>query len=352
MTAKTLVTGVFNSADQASAAIAGLISRGISRDDINVLAAEDTKLETFGIQKQSKLAEGAAVGAGFGGAAGALLAGFTAVGALATGGVGIIAAGPIVAALAGAGAGAATGGVVGGLIGLGIPEHKVDFYKDALNRGSVLVGVTVPDTDKGDAEQIMRQNGAESVTSESVSSRTRGAIKGRDTDAATNGAKNGLRELFLHQLKDIYYAEKQILGALPGMRDKAKTPELAQAFDHHLAETRGHVQRLEHVFRAAGVEPREEKCPAINGILSEAKDLMKLDDTPAELDAAMICAAQKVEHYEMATYGCLKSYAEQLGLGEAVSLLGQTLDEEKAADEKLTTIAESVVNSAASEQIA
>lgn len=359
MSAMTLVTGVYATAEQASTAIDALASGGIPKSDISVLVAENARLDAFGIQKQSKAAEGAAIGGGIGGAVGAAVVGFTAVGALATGGLGVIAAGPIVAALAGAGAGAAAGGALGGLIGLGIPEHRVEYYRDALKQGSVLLGVTVPDADASNVERIMKDSGAQSVsTHASRAGATPPAAYAAPGVAPTTyppGARpradgNGLRDLFVHQLKDMYYAERQILAALPAMRDKADAPELAAALDSHLAETRGQLDRLERVFRSLGLEPKEEKCPAINGIISEAKDLMRLDSTPAERDAAMICGAQKVEHYEIATYGCLRAYAEQLGETEAATLLSQNLEEEAAADQKLTELAERVVNVAAAHQ--
>lgn len=149
----TVITGLFESAAASASAIRNLESRGIPHRDVSVVASERTRAEEFGIESKSKAAEGAAIGAGVGGAIGALVLGFTAVGAIATGGVGLVAAGPIVAALAGAGAGAAAGGAVGTAVGFAIPEHEVKFYDEAFRKGSVLVGVQCPNADR---ERVVR----------------------------------------------------------------------------------------------------------------------------------------------------------------------------------------------------
>jgi ferritin-like metal-binding protein YciE len=146
---------------------------------------------------------------------------------------------------------------------------------------------------------------------------------------------------------DTFYAEKQLIDALPKMRDAADHPDLQQAFAKHLAETENQVMRIERVFESIGVKADVKKCAAILGILSEAKELMAHNDSPAQRDAALICAAQKVEHYEIANYGCLRAYAETLGLETAASLLSQTLEEEIAADETLSDLAERGINEAA-----
>lgn len=143
-----VITGLFENGTQASAAIAQLEMKGIPSKDISLVASEGFDKESFGIEESSKLPEGAAIGAGSGGAVGALVLGMTAVGTIATGGVGLLAAGPIVAALAGAGAGAAAGGVIGGSIGAFIPEDEVKFYEDAIEKGSVLIGVEYDDKDR------------------------------------------------------------------------------------------------------------------------------------------------------------------------------------------------------------
>jgi ferritin-like metal-binding protein YciE len=151
-------------------------------------------------------------------------------------------------------------------------------------------------------------------------------------------------DLFVHTLRDIYYAEQQIVKALPGMFDKATDRQLKDGFKNHLEETRNHVKRVEEVFRMRGVAAKGVDCPAIDGIIEEANDVVGEIDDRAVLDAALIAAAQAVEHYEMARYGSLVAWAKQLGRSDCAELLQKNLDEEKAADKKLTTLAESGLN--------
>jgi ferritin-like metal-binding protein YciE len=151
-------------------------------------------------------------------------------------------------------------------------------------------------------------------------------------------------DLFVHMLRDIYYAEQQIVKALPEMIDKASDPQLKQAFQAHLGETKNHVTRLEQVFKLHGTEPKGIDCPAIDGIIEEADDIIGEVADKQVLNAALIAAAQAVEHYEMTRYGTLIAWAKQLGRGDCASVLQRTLDEEKAADQKLTGLAESKVN--------
>jgi len=153
-----------------------------------------------------------------------------------------------------------------------------------------------------------------------------------------------LSDLFLHTLKDIYFAENQIVKALPKMAKAADAKELARAFESHLAETKEQITRLEQVFKLLGKKPEGEKCPAIEGILEEGEDLMKEIKDPDTRDAAMIAAAQAVEHYEITRYGTLVSWGELLHLPDAVKLLSMTLKEEHGADSKLTKLAESKLN--------
>jgi ferritin-like metal-binding protein YciE len=153
-----------------------------------------------------------------------------------------------------------------------------------------------------------------------------------------------MNDLFVHTLRDIYYAEKQIVKALPDMIRKASDPQLKQGFQGHLRETENHVKRLEQVFEKIGEKAKGVDCPAIDGIIEEANEVAGEVDDKAVLDAALIAAAQAVEHYEMTRYGTLIAWANQLGRRDCVSLLQQTLDEEKAADKKLTAVAESHVN--------
>ena len=157
-------------------------------------------------------------------------------------------------------------------------------------------------------------------------------------------AVKSVNDLLMDELQDIYHAEKQLVKALPKMAKKAKSDQLRQAVEHHLEQTKGHVQRLEQVFAKLDAPPRAKKCEAMEGLIEEAEELMGEIATPEVLDAAMIGAAQKVEHYEIASYGTLSTLAQELGHTDAARLLEQTLDEEKAADQKLNQIALSGVN--------
>ncbi len=153
-----------------------------------------------------------------------------------------------------------------------------------------------------------------------------------------------LDDLFLDTLKDIYFAEKQIVKTLPKMAKAAQTPELKAGFEKHLEETEGHVERLEQVFELIGKPARGKTCEAILGIIEEGKSIMEdFAGTPA-LDAGLVSAAQAVEHYEIARYGTLKTWAQQLGLKDVVALFDATLKEEEATDKKLSTLAVSQVN--------
>jgi ferritin-like metal-binding protein YciE len=153
-----------------------------------------------------------------------------------------------------------------------------------------------------------------------------------------------LNDLFLEELADIYNAEKRIAQALPKLADAARSEELKAAFESHLQETEGHVGKVEEVFRLFETEPREAECEATAGLLEEGDELAEsFEDSPA-LDAALICAAQKVEHYEMASYGCLHTWATLLGNTEAAELLTEILEEEKAADSALNELAKAYVN--------
>ncbi|TWG91365.1 ferritin-like metal-binding protein YciE [Mesorhizobium sp. J18] len=156
-------------------------------------------------------------------------------------------------------------------------------------------------------------------------------------------------DLFVHMLRDIYYAEKQIVKALPKMIEKATNPQLKQGLEMHLRETEGHVKRVEQVFEMHGAEAKAVDCPAMDGIIKEANELASEVDDKQVLDAAIIAAAQAVEHYEITRYGTLMAWANELGRSDCAAVLKENLDEEKAADEKLTGIAEERVNMAAAE---
>lgn len=151
-------------------------------------------------------------------------------------------------------------------------------------------------------------------------------------------------DLFVHQLQDIYYAEKQLVKALPKMADKASNAQLKQGFLSHLDETKVHVERLEQVFQMHGAQAKAVDCPAIDGIIEEAEEVTGEVDDKSVLDAALINAAQAAEHYEITRYGSLVSWAKQLGHNDCAAVLQKTLDEEKATDRKLTALAESAVN--------
>ena len=153
-----------------------------------------------------------------------------------------------------------------------------------------------------------------------------------------------LDDLFVHTLQDVYYAEQKITKALPKMIGKVSDPQLEAAFVAHLAETENQVLRLEEVFRMHGAPAKAVTCPAIDGIIDEAEEIMGDASDPEVLDAAALAAAQAVEHYEITRYGTLIAWARQLGRNDCASVLQQTLDEEKATDQKLTEIAESRVN--------
>jgi ferritin-like metal-binding protein YciE len=153
-----------------------------------------------------------------------------------------------------------------------------------------------------------------------------------------------LEDLYTDLLKDLYSAEKQLVKALPKMAKNVQSPDLQRAFREHLRQTEGHVERIERIFSEMGGSPRGKKCVGMEGLIEEGNELLKEDAEPDVLDAGLIAAAQKVEHYEIASYGTARTWAQRLGYDKAARLLQQTLDEESMANEKLTKIAESHVN--------
>ena len=165
---------------------------------------------------------------------------------------------------------------------------------------------------------------------------------------------NRLKHLYVEELKDLYSAESQIVKALPKMIKAATSEDLRAGFEGHLEQTKGHVSRLEEIFKALGESPKGKKCKGMEGLIKEGAEMIEEDPAPEELDAGLISAAQRVEHYEIAGYGCVSTYAKLLREDEAVSLLRETLEEEKETDEKLTQMAESInleaVGSQASEE--
>jgi len=151
-----------------------------------------------------------------------------------------------------------------------------------------------------------------------------------------------LKELYIDELKDIYNAENQLVKALPKMAKAATSEELRTGFEEHLEQTRGHVQRLEQIFKALGEKPSGKKCKGMEGLVAEGQEMMGEDFEDDVMDAALISAAQRVEHYEIAAYGTVRTYAELLGEDTAVQLLEQTLEEEKETDQKLTDMASEI----------
>ena len=170
---------------------------------------------------------------------------------------------------------------------------------------------------------------------------TRSKSNGSRSEEMNNDA---LHELFLDELADVYSAEKQLTKALPKMAKAAQSPELRGAFETHLEETENQISRLEEAIKSMGESLKRKKCKGMEGLLEEGKEMMEEKEESPALDAALIAAAQKVEHYEIATYGTLCNWAEMMGHREALDLLKQNLAEEKATDEKLTEIAESTAN--------
>jgi ferritin-like metal-binding protein YciE len=160
----------------------------------------------------------------------------------------------------------------------------------------------------------------------------------------------GLKELYIDDLKDLYSAENQLVKALPKMAKAASSEELSQGFEEHLEQTKGHVQRLEKIFQTLGESPKGKKCKGMEGLVEEGAEVLEEDFEGSLMDAALIGAAQRVEHYEIAAYGTVCAFAEELGETEQASLLNETLEEEKKTDEKLTTLAEQVNAQASGEE--
>ncbi len=155
---------------------------------------------------------------------------------------------------------------------------------------------------------------------------------------------NELKDLFIHELKDLYDAEHRLTDALPKMADAARNSQLRQAFVQHLDQTRTHAQRLEQILRELKCEPERESCPAMQGIIKEGSDMISAKGDDSTRDAGLIAAAQKAEHYEIASYGSVRNFAERLGFGDIARTLQMTLDEEGQTDKLLTQIAESGAN--------
>lgn len=197
----------------------------------------------------------------------------------------------------------------------------------------------------------MENSKPKAVGSANGSSKKKSTTNGSQKENSGKGMQSSqLMKLFEEELKDIYWAEKALTKAIPKMIKNATSEELVEALENHLVETEGQVTRLEQVFEMLGKKATAKKCEAMEGLMKEAEEIMDECEEGAMCDAGIISAAQKVEHYEIATYGTLRQFAETLGLNEAVELLQTTLDEEKAADEKLTEVAVSAVNVEANEE--
>jgi ferritin-like metal-binding protein YciE len=153
---------------------------------------------------------------------------------------------------------------------------------------------------------------------------------------------NRLKHLYVEELKDLYSAENQMVKALPKMIKAATSKDLRAGFEGHLEQTKGHVSRLDEIFKALGESPKGKKCKGMEGLIKEGGEMIEEDPAPEELDAGLISAAQRVEHYEIAGYGCVRTYAKLLGENEAEALLQETLEEEKKTDAKLTQLAENI----------
>lgn len=158
---------------------------------------------------------------------------------------------------------------------------------------------------------------------------------------------NNLRDLYVQQIKDLYSAERQLMQALPKMAKAAHAPELKQAITSHLAQTEGHADRLQTILNGLDIKMGSHKCKAMEGIIDEGNEMLKMKGDPDVLDAGIIAAAQRAEHYEIAGYGCVRTYARTLGLADDEELLQKTLDEEGATDKQLTKLAEGAINNRA-----
>lgn len=179
------------------------------------------------------------------------------------------------------------------------------------------------------------------MAKQSRQSKSRGNIQ---AESESEGMSSDLHELFLDQLADVYNAEQQLTKALPKMAKAAESDELREVIESHLEETEEHVSRIEQIAEELDVTLKRKTCPAMKGLIEEGEELIKETKGTSAIDAAIIAAGQKVEHYEIATYGTLATWAEHMGHDEAAQLLRQTEEEESAADEKLTNVAESIAN--------
>lgn len=196
---------------------------------------------------------------------------------------------------------------------------------------------------------MKKQQAKKAKTAQAKTTTKKAAASKQATSKPAGMKESQLMELFVEELKDIYWAEKALTKALPKMMKKATSADLADAIQNHLAETQEQVARVEEVFAAIGKKPQAKKCEAMAGLIKEAEEIMEECEAGAMRDAGIISAAQKVEHYEIASYGTLRHFAETLGFTEAAQLLETTLNEERNADETLTEVATTCVNVEAAE---
>ncbi len=361
---KKSVFCIATSRPQAELIVDRLKSANFSYNDISVLFPDKETNRDFAHEKSTKAPEGAITGAGTGGVLGGALGWLVGIGALAVPGVGpFIAAGPIMAALSGAAIGAAAGGVAGALIGMGMPELEAKRYEGKLKQGNILISVHTENSDQiSQAKDIFKNAGAQDICSTGEASTpgdSRTKKKDRTTKSSTTTASTrsssdsgkNLEDLFFDELADMYDSEKRLVKALPKMKEAATCAHLQAAIENHLRETEGHVTRIENVFRSFGREAKGKKCEATVGLLDEGDEIASDFKGSPAINAALISAAQKVEHYEIASYGCLHEWAAMLDHPEAAALLKQTLAEEKQADEKLTTLARTATNEEAREGV-
>ena len=188
---------------------------------------------------------------------------------------------------------------------------------------------------------VMKTRSGKTQTSSRSTSKN---SQGEATSGKNGSGENHFHELFLEELSDVYSAEQQITKALPKMAKAAESEELRQAFEQHLQETQGQIARLDQVFESLGESKKRKTCKGMEGLLEEGREMMEEQDGKPSVDAALIAAAQKVEHYEIASYGTLCAWAEQMGHTDALQLLKQNIQEEETTDERLTELAESLAN--------
>jgi ferritin-like metal-binding protein YciE len=362
---KKSVFCIATSRPQAEQIVDRLKNANFSNNDISVLFPDKQTNRDFAHEKNTKAPEGAITGAGTGGVLGGALGWLVGIGALAIPGVGpFIAAGPIMAALSGAAIGAAAGGVAGALIGMGVPELEAKRYEGKLKEGNILISVHAENSDQiSRAKEIFKQANAQDICSTGEASTPDSSrvekkewskastVTTMTTARKTSDSGKNLEDLFFDELADMYDSEKRLVKALPKMKEAATCAHLQAAIEDHLRETEGHVTRIENVFRSFGREAKGKKCEATVGLLDEGDEIASDFKGSPAINAALISAAQKVEHYEIASYGCLHEWAEMLDHPEAAALLKQTLAEEKHADEKLTSLARSATNEEAREGV-